>query len=87
VSGFNNIKGRIWRRMNGWKEKFISHAGKEILLKSVLQAIPTYTMSVFQLPKTLCWEINSLMAKFWWAHKDNTTKNLLDEMVEDGKQA
>jgi hypothetical protein len=31
-------------------------------------------MSVFQLPKTLCREINSLMAKFWWGHKDNTTK-------------
>ncbi len=31
-------------------------------------------MSVFQLPKTLCWEINSLMAKFWWGHKDNMTK-------------
>jgi hypothetical protein len=54
VSAFNDIKGRIWRRMNGWQEKFPSHAGKEILLKDVLQAIPTYIMSVFQLPKTLC---------------------------------
>jgi len=53
VSTFNGIKGRIWSRMNGWKEKFLSHAGKEILLKAVLQAIPTYSMSVFQLPKTV----------------------------------
>jgi len=50
VSTFNGIKGRIWNRINGWKEKFISHARKEILLKSVIQAIPTYTMSVFCLP-------------------------------------
>lgn len=60
--------------MNGWKEKFISHAGKEILHKSVLQAIPTYTMSVFQLSKGLCHDINSLMAKFWWGHKENVNK-------------
>jgi hypothetical protein len=60
--------------MNGWQEKFLSHAGKEILLKAMLQAIPTYTMSVFQLPKTLCREINSLMAKLWWGHKENTSK-------------
>jgi len=60
--------------MNGWKEKFLSHAGKEILLKAVLQAIPTYSMSIFQLQKTLCREINTLMAKFWWGHKENTSK-------------
>lgn len=52
--------------MNGWKENFLSHAGKEILLGAVIQAIPTYTISVFQLPKSLCREINTMMAKLWW---------------------
>jgi hypothetical protein len=36
VSSFNGIKGRILAKMNGWKEKFLSHAGKDILLKAVL---------------------------------------------------
>jgi hypothetical protein len=31
-------------------------------------------MSVFLLPKTLCKDINSMMAKFWWGHKENDTK-------------
>jgi hypothetical protein len=57
--------------MNGWKEKFLSHAGKEVLIKAVLQAIPTYTMSVFKLPITLCREINSLFSKFSWGHLEN----------------
>jgi hypothetical protein len=48
--------------MNGWKEKFLSHACKEIPIKLVLQAIPTYTMSVFRLPTTLCREINMLIS-------------------------
>jgi hypothetical protein len=43
ISTFNGIKGRIWNRINRWKEKFLSHAEKEVLLKSVIQAIPTYT--------------------------------------------
>jgi hypothetical protein len=71
VSSFNHIKGRIWCKLNGWKEKLLTHAGKEILLKSVIQANPTYTISVFRLPKTLSKEINSLMSKFWWSFKDN----------------
>jgi hypothetical protein len=51
VSTFNGIKGRIWNRINGWNEKFISHAGKEILLKSVIQAIPTYTIECLSASK------------------------------------
>jgi hypothetical protein len=64
VSSLLGIKRRTWDKMQGWKEKFLSHAGKEVLLKAVVQAIPTYTISVFQVPKTLCNEINSMMAKF-----------------------
>jgi hypothetical protein len=74
VLSLTGIKGRIRDKMQGWKEKFLSHAGKEVLLKAVVQAIPVYTMSVFQLPKTLCNEINSMMTMFWWGHKENTNK-------------
>jgi hypothetical protein len=66
---FAGMKGRIWERMQGWSETFLSQAGKEVLLKAVIQAIPTYSMSVFQLPKNLCKDINSLMSKFFWGHK------------------
>jgi hypothetical protein len=40
----------------------------------VIQAIPTYSMRVFLLPLRLCAEINSLMQKFWWGHKENDSK-------------
>jgi hypothetical protein len=36
VSSFSALKGRIWERMNGWKEKFLSQARKEVLLKAVV---------------------------------------------------
>ena len=44
----------------------LSRAGKEVLIKAVAQAIPTYTMSVFQLPSKLCEELDGLYARFWW---------------------
>ncbi|XP_062151891.1 uncharacterized mitochondrial protein AtMg00310-like [Alnus glutinosa] len=64
----------VWNRISNWKVKFLSQAGKEILLKAVVQAIPTYCMGVFQLTISLCKEINSLMQKFWWGHMANTSK-------------
>ena len=41
-------------------------AMKEIIIKAMAQAIPTYTMSVFKLPDTLCDELNSMVRTFWW---------------------
>jgi hypothetical protein len=40
----------------------------------VAQAIPTFCMSVFKLPRALYKEINGIMQKFWWGHKENQSK-------------
>ncbi|GAU35032.1 hypothetical protein TSUD_103550 [Trifolium subterraneum] len=42
---FSYIKDRIWKRINSWRGRALSKAGKEIMIKSVLQAIPFYVMS------------------------------------------
>ncbi|XP_062152086.1 uncharacterized protein LOC133860513 [Alnus glutinosa] len=74
VGEFKCIKDRIWKRLQDWKTKFLSQVGKEIMLKAVIQAIPTYSMSIFLFPVGLSSEINSLMQNFWWGHKDNSSK-------------
>lgn len=48
--------------------------GTEVLLKAMIQAIPTYRMCIFQLPITLYKEINSLMQNFWWNHMAQSLK-------------
>jgi hypothetical protein len=66
TKAFKGILDKIWRKLQYWKLKLLSQAGREIMLKAVVQAILTYCMSVFKLPKSLCGKINSLMQKFWW---------------------
>ena len=39
----------------------LSQAGNVIMIKAVVQAIPTYTMSVFKLPNTLCDEMTGMV--------------------------
>ena len=50
---FSYLKDRIWKKLQGGKGMLLSRAGKGILIKEVAQSIPTYTMSVFQLPMKL----------------------------------
>ncbi|KAL0291509.1 UNVERIFIED_CONTAM: putative mitochondrial protein [Sesamum calycinum] len=66
---FSSIRDKVWKRINGWNEKFLSQAGKEVLIKSVIQAIPTYAMGCFKLPMTLLREIQSLISNFWWHNR------------------
>ena len=46
--------------------KIFSNGGCEILVKSVAQSVPTYTISVFRLPHALCEDLRSMVTNFWW---------------------
>lgn len=48
--------------------------GKELLIKTVAQSIPTYSMSCFLLPYTFCNDLTQLIAKFWWGSNSNAKK-------------
>uniref|UniRef100_A0A803PAT0 Reverse transcriptase domain-containing protein n=1 Tax=Cannabis sativa TaxID=3483 RepID=A0A803PAT0_CANSA len=68
------LKDRVSNIIHSWHHKWFSRAGKETLIKVVLQAIPTYAMSCFRLPTKLCKEIESLIAKFWWGSSGDNSK-------------
>ena len=68
---FSFLIERIVKRISGWKEKLLSVGGKEILLKAVIQAIPTYALSVFKIPKKICKGIIDAMTHFWWGDEEN----------------
>ena len=61
VSTFREVQERVTKRVMGWKEKYISKAGREVPIKTVAQAIPIYPMSMFKIPKKICDDINSIL--------------------------
>jgi len=71
---FKSITNQVQLGLNNWKVKFLYQAGKEVLLKAVVQAIPTYSMSVFLLPMSLCRELQGMMQRFWRGHMAKKSK-------------
>jgi len=52
----------------------LSKARKKILIKAVAQAIPTYTMSYFKVPDSLCKELIGMIQNFLWGQKQDEKK-------------
>lgn len=73
---FNFLKDRLWNKLNGWSVKCLSKAGKAVLLRNVAQAVPSYAMSCFLLPKSLCKELERMMNSFWWGSKEGNRKGI-----------
>lgn len=76
--GINPRKLAMWKdlilmlrkRLSIWKGKHLSMAGRVVLINSVLNAIPIYTLSFYKAPKKILKEIISIQSKFLWSGGD-----------------
>ena len=44
------------------------------MIKAVAQAIPTYVMSVFRLPASVCDDLTRMMRQYWWGVENGKIK-------------
>ncbi|XP_058745919.1 uncharacterized protein LOC131618775 [Vicia villosa] len=63
---FSFVKDKIWKRINSWSGRSLSKAGKDVMIKSVLQSIPAYIMSVYLIPDGVVNNIEKMLNSFWW---------------------
>ena len=61
----NQIIDRLQSRLQTWKGKLLSPAGKLTLIKSVMQAMPIYSMSIHRLSKDTYNRIDRIIRDFW----------------------
>ncbi|XP_061993345.1 uncharacterized protein LOC133711206 [Rosa rugosa] len=66
TSTFQYIKDNLAKKLKNWQGKLLCGAGKDILIRVVAQALPTFAISVFQLTKCLCEDLEQMCARFWW---------------------
>lgn len=61
---------KVANRMLGWKKNFLTYLGRELLVKSVLSAMPTFFLTVFKMPKWAFTQIDRFRWSFLWKGQD-----------------
>ncbi|KAL0001694.1 hypothetical protein SO802_015475 [Lithocarpus litseifolius] len=68
VADFQDVIDRVQKKLQGWKAKLLSQAGRATLISFVLQALPLYTFSCFRIPNFVCAKLDEIVRCFWWGH-------------------
>ncbi|CAN1148886.1 LINE-1 retrotransposable element ORF2 protein [Linum perenne] len=62
----NNLVDKITARVTSWKAKSLSYAGKLQLVNSVVNAMCSYWLNIFLLPKTVIKNVEQICSRFLW---------------------
>ncbi|KAA3469327.1 reverse transcriptase [Gossypium australe] len=71
---FTNIINRCTCRVRSWLKHLFSYGGKEVFIKAIIQAFPTYSFSVFLAPKGIIEDLQSQMGRMWWTNNDKARR-------------
>lgn len=63
---FNPILDKIDARLDGWKTRFLTLAGRQVLAQTVLHTIPYYNMQTMFMPMGVCEAIDKRIRRFIW---------------------
>lgn len=63
---FDYLIDRFEKRLNHWKSNFLSHAGRLVLIKSVLESLPIYAMGTIILPNRVITKLTAIVRNFFW---------------------
>jgi hypothetical protein len=65
-SYWDEVVGKIERRLASWKRLYLSKGGRVTLIKSTLFNLPTYFLSFFPIPSSVASRIEKLHRDFLW---------------------
>ena len=74
IADFQFLIDKLISKLQGWKARLLSQAGRATLIKSILQSLPLYTFSCFKVPEYVCTKMDSIVRAFWWGHEPGERK-------------
>lgn len=73
---YTGLLEKMKNKISGWKKRTLFMAGRLVLIKSVVQAIPLYVMQSFLLPRSLLQKMDRKIKNFFWGFADDTQHHL-----------
>ncbi|XP_016173366.1 uncharacterized protein LOC107615862 [Arachis ipaensis] len=70
VKTWKPIIEKVESKLSLWKAKVLNKAGKLILIKSVLNSLPIYYLSLYKMPRAVANKLIALQRSFMWCTKD-----------------
>ncbi|XP_078153121.1 uncharacterized protein LOC144548322 [Carex rostrata] len=61
---------KVSSKLQMWKGRLLSQAGRLVMIKSVVQSLPIYYMATGKIPAGVLKELTSLMRRFFWGAMD-----------------
>ena len=71
---FQFLVDKLQAKLQSWKARLLSQAGRTTLITSVLQSLPLYNFAWFQVPDTICNKMDSIIRSLWWGHEQGERK-------------
>ena len=75
ASAWKPVIEKIQNRLALWKARILSRAGRLTLIKSVLNSLPVYYMSMFKMPKSIAIKIVKIQRSFFWGGASGEKKS------------
>jgi len=63
---WNNVLEKCEKKLANWKSQYLSLGGRATLINSVLDALPTYMMSVYPMPASVRDRLDAIRRNFLW---------------------
>ena len=64
------VGNKVGKKVLGWQKRCLSFAGREVMIKVVINVVPIYSMSCFKFRTETCKEFDRMVSNFFWS---NTT--------------
>lgn len=66
VENLQPLVQQMQRKLDGWQEKLIPQAGRDIQIQSVLNSVSMYQMTCFPIPDSIIKQLDNLQRRYWW---------------------